>query len=108
MDKECKAYLKSFGERARELRLKKNWSQKSLSDASGLHISVISDIEKGKKEVSFQNRRILYKGLGVTEFDFHDTPELRAFTGAPAAKHQKLCPFAKCGMRCFEAEEEGI
>ncbi len=105
-DKDSIKFLKFYGERAKQLREEKNWSQKGLADTAGLHKSVISDIENGKKEVCFVNRHKLYKGLGVTEYEFHDTPELRRFTGAPATKHQRFCPMAQCRMLCWEREEE--
>jgi transcriptional regulator with XRE-family HTH domain len=101
-DKECRKYLKLYGLRAKELRLKKKWSLETLSETSGLHSSVISDIENGKKEVILINRHKLYDGLGVTEYEFKDTPELRAFTGAPAMMHHRICVMAKCLMRCFD------
>ena len=103
-DSESRRYLKIYGLRAKQLRLKKIWSLETLSEVSGLKKSVISDIENGKKEVCFRNRHKLYDGLGVTEYEFKDTPELRAFTGVPATIHLRYCPFAKCKRRCFEEE----
>ena len=104
IDSECRRYLKIYGLRAKQLRLKKIWSLETLSEASGLHKSVISDVENGKKEVSFSNKHKLYNGLGVTEYEFKDTLELRAFTGAPNTKYQRFCPFEVCKRCCFEEE----
>lgn len=104
INKETKHYIKLFGTRTRKLRNDKGWSLKGLSFATGLGISVLSDIENGKKEISFSNKLKLYRGLGVTEYEFHDTPELRAITGAPATKHQRLCPMAECKMLCFDCD----
>jgi transcriptional regulator with XRE-family HTH domain len=104
MDKDTREYLKNFGARTKYLRDQKDWSQQGLADSCKLKKSVISDIENGKKEVCLKNRRKLYKGLGVTEFEFQDIPELRKFTGAPVMKHLRQCPFAKCRRLCFDSE----
>jgi transcriptional regulator with XRE-family HTH domain len=44
-----------FGKRVRELRLKRKWSQEKLAEASGLHWTYISGIERGKRNVGLEN-----------------------------------------------------
>lgn len=58
--------LKKFGERVRELRIKKGLSQEELAELSGLHRTYISSLELGKRNVSLINIFALSKALGVT------------------------------------------
>jgi transcriptional regulator with XRE-family HTH domain len=58
--------LKRFGERVRELRIKKGLSQEQLAEISGLHRTYISSLELGKRNVSLINIFALAKALGVT------------------------------------------
>lgn len=58
--------LKRFGERIRELRIKKGLSQEQLAELSGLHRTYISSLELGKRNVSLINIYVLAKALGVT------------------------------------------
>lgn len=58
--------LKKFGERVRELRLKRGLSQEELAELSGLHRTYISSLELGKRNVSLLNIFVLAKALGIT------------------------------------------
>ena len=58
--------LKKFGERVRELRIKKGISQEELAELSGLHRTYISSVELGKRNVSIINIYALAKALGTT------------------------------------------
>ena len=58
--------LKHFGEKVRELRIKKGLSQEQLAEASGLHRTYISSLELGKRNVSLINIHVLAKALGVS------------------------------------------
>jgi len=58
--------LKKFGEKVRELRMKKGLSQEELAELSGLHRTYISSLELGKRNVSLINIHALAKALGVT------------------------------------------
>jgi len=58
--------LKRFGDRVRELRIKKGLSQEQLAELSGLHRTYISSVELGKRNVSLINIFALAKALGVT------------------------------------------
>lgn len=58
--------LKHFGEKVRELRIKRGLSQEQLAESSGLHRTYISSLELGKRNVSLINIHALAKALGVT------------------------------------------
>lgn len=44
-----------FGERVRQLRLAKHWSQEDLAVRSGLHSTYIGGIERGERNLGFDN-----------------------------------------------------
>ena len=47
--------LLKFGERVRQLRLEKGWSQEKFALECGLDRTYISGLEKGKRNVSLKN-----------------------------------------------------
>lgn len=47
--------LVSFGERIRELRKAKDWSQEDLADKSGFHRTYIGMVERGERNPSLKN-----------------------------------------------------
>ncbi|MDR2162819.1 MAG: helix-turn-helix transcriptional regulator [Clostridiales Family XIII bacterium] len=44
-----------FGQVIRDLRQRKNIPQEGLADLSGLHRTYISDVERGRRNISLQN-----------------------------------------------------
>ncbi len=58
--------LKKFGEKVREVRIRRGLSQEELAELSGLHRTYISSLELGKRNVSLINIYALAKALGVT------------------------------------------
>ncbi len=44
-----------FGGRIRQLRLAKNWSQEELALRAGLHSTYIGGIERGQRNLGFDN-----------------------------------------------------
>jgi transcriptional regulator with XRE-family HTH domain len=46
---------KKFGECIRQLRLAKNWSQEELAMRAGLHSTYIGGIERGQRNLGFDN-----------------------------------------------------
>jgi transcriptional regulator with XRE-family HTH domain len=58
--------LKHFGDKVRELRIKKGMSQEQLAEVSGLHRTYISSLELGKRNVSLINIHAIAKALGVS------------------------------------------
>jgi transcriptional regulator with XRE-family HTH domain len=62
--------LKKFGQRLKEIRNNKGLSQERLASLTGLHRTYISDIERGKKNISLRNIEKLSKSLRVKMSDF--------------------------------------
>lgn len=58
-----------FGQKIREIRTQKGFSQEVLASKSGLHRTYISDIERGDRNVSLKNVEKLAKALGVSAHD---------------------------------------
>ena len=58
-----------FGQKIREIRTQKEFSQEVLASKSGLHRTYISDIERGDRNVSLKNVEKLAKALGVSVHD---------------------------------------
>jgi XRE family transcriptional regulator, regulator of sulfur utilization len=44
-----------FGNRVRELRVKREWSQETLAERSALSVPYISDVERGRRNVGLDN-----------------------------------------------------
>ena len=57
---------KKFGDKIRELRKQKGFSQEKLAFKSGLHRTYISDIERGSRNVSLKNIEKIAKALSVS------------------------------------------
>ena len=56
---------KRFGNRVKELRLKKKLSQAALADRLGLHSTYISQVERGVRNMALKNIEKLAKALRV-------------------------------------------
>ena len=65
------------GSRLKELRIKKELSQESLSRASGLDRTYISDVENGRRNVSIEAIERLLIGIGVSFNYFFNTKEFK-------------------------------
>ena len=55
-----------LGKRVRELRAARKWSQEEFAHVSGLHRTYIGQIERGEKNISFENLSKISGVLGVT------------------------------------------
>jgi len=55
----------AFGDRIRELRHAAGLSQEGLAEASGLHRTYISSLERGQRNVGLDNIYALAAALGV-------------------------------------------
>jgi transcriptional regulator with XRE-family HTH domain len=62
-------------EKIKEIRLQKGISQKVLADALHVDIAVISNIEKGKREVKFSEVEKISKTFGMSLIDFVAYPK---------------------------------
>lgn len=56
---------KAFGNRVRDLRKSKGFSQEAFADAAGLHRTYIGAIERGEQNVSLDNIERIAKALKV-------------------------------------------
>ena len=57
---------KALGERVRQLRLKRGYSQEHFADQCGVHRTFMGTIERGETNISFQNLAKIASGLNVT------------------------------------------
>lgn len=75
-----------LGKRVHELRAAKKWSQEEFAHVSGLHRTYIGQIERGEKNISFDNLSKVAGVLGVTLSDLLAGLE----DGSPSAMASKL------------------
>jgi transcriptional regulator with XRE-family HTH domain len=66
--------LAAFGHAVRGLRLERGFSQERLAEESGLHPRYISDVERGRRNISLRNIERLGVALSV------DLPTLMSAT----------------------------
>jgi transcriptional regulator with XRE-family HTH domain len=60
------ALQKALGERVRQLRLKRGYSQEHFADQCGVHRTFMGTIERGETNISFHNLAKIASGLNVT------------------------------------------
>jgi transcriptional regulator with XRE-family HTH domain len=60
------ALQKALGERVRQLRLKRGYSQEHFADRCGVHRTFMGTIERGETNISFHNLAKIASGLNVT------------------------------------------
>ena len=69
-------FLSGFGSHLRSLRTKAGMSQEELADKSGIHVTYLSSVERGLRNLSIRNVRRLAQALGVPTrqlFSFKDS-----------------------------------
>ena len=59
----------------REIRLQKGINQQALADALNLDVAVISNIEKGKRDLRVKELEIISKVLGLSVVDLLTYPQ---------------------------------
>jgi transcriptional regulator with XRE-family HTH domain len=62
--------LKRFGQRIRQLRTQKGWSQEAFADVCGVHRTYMGHLERGEKNVSFRSILRIADALGITLSEF--------------------------------------
>jgi len=70
----------SVGNRIRELRKAKGWTQEQLAEAAGLHYSYIGGVERGDRNISLETLEKIITGLTVPAveiFKFEEDTEHR-------------------------------
>ncbi len=68
------------GNRIRELRKAKGWTQEQLAEAAGLHYSYIGGVERGDRNISLETLEKIMNGLQVTAeeiFKFKEDAEYK-------------------------------
>ena len=66
------SYLKLFGIALKSRREELGFSQEQLAELAKLHRTYISDVERGKRNVSLQNIILLIHSLDLTIADFFE------------------------------------
>lgn len=64
-DVDVLAFRRTFGQRVRELRAERGWSQEELGERAELHRNHIGAIERGELNVTLDNLYRLAKALGM-------------------------------------------
>lgn len=62
-----------FGKRVRALRLTKGWTQEDLAARCGLHPTYVGGIERGERNIGFDNIIKIAKALGCRVSDLFDS-----------------------------------
>ena len=62
--------LVRYGQTVRKVRLEQGMSQEELADRCGLHRTYISDVELGKRNLSFENIERIAVSLNKSISDF--------------------------------------
>ena len=75
-----------LGKRVHELRAAKKWSQEEFAHISGLHRTYIGQIERGEKNISFDNLSRVAGALGVTLAALLEGLEDRSATNPKSAQ----------------------
>jgi transcriptional regulator with XRE-family HTH domain len=57
---------KALGQRVRQLRLRKGYSQEAFADHCGVHRTFMGTIERGETNLSLQNLARIAAGFGIT------------------------------------------
>ena len=83
---------KALGQRVRELRLKRGYSQEAFADHCGVHRTFMGTIERGETNLSFQNLAKIAAGLEVTLSRLLSGVEQRAARLASDTKPASLKP----------------
>ena len=91
---------KQFGTTVRALRKQLGFSQETLSERSDLHRTYVSDIERGKRNVSLENIERLAHALNVSVPDLFLKAQPAMFSQTPSK------PIAKPMRRKSERGQE--
>ncbi len=58
-----KRFLRGLGERIRAKRLAQGWTQEDLADKCGIHRTFIGSVERGERNISLLNLRLIARVL---------------------------------------------
>ncbi len=65
MNLDNRTFLRELGARLRELRVGRQWTQADLAEKCGLHRTFVGSVERGERNVSILNLRLLARILRV-------------------------------------------
>jgi transcriptional regulator with XRE-family HTH domain len=90
--------LKALGQRIRELRAERGYSQESFADKCGVHRTFMGTVERGESNLSFQNIARVAITLDVTLSNLFLGLEPRARAlGAQSPKPASVAPWKRKG-----------
>lgn len=69
MNLQQRHFLRSVGDRIREYRQARQWTQAELADKCELHRTFIGSVERGERNVSILNLRVIARVLRVALSD---------------------------------------
>jgi transcriptional regulator with XRE-family HTH domain len=72
MNLDDRHFLQALGTRIRERRRARKWSQADLAGRCGLHRTFIGSVERGERNVSVLNLRLIARALRVGLPDLFD------------------------------------
>jgi transcriptional regulator with XRE-family HTH domain len=68
--------LKEFGNRVRELRLEKGYSQEKLAELASLHRNYIGMVERGERNMTLLNIKKIARALNIETKELFEQPNL--------------------------------
>lgn len=74
-------FLEIIGEQVRTIRISKQLTQRVIAEKSGFSDSYISDIERGKRNISLESLEKIMKALGVTPFELFNFKAIEVENG---------------------------
>lgn len=55
----------TFGQRVRDGRIARGWTQERLAEVTGLHATYVASVERGERNISLRNILRLAEGLDI-------------------------------------------
>ena len=100
-----KDLLRALGRNIHDRRVAGNWSQEEFAHLSGLHRTYVGQVERGEKNISFENLVKISGALGITVSDL--LGNLEGGSGKPQSSKLRRLPErlqANSSVRLFEIQ----
>ena len=75
MNLDDRRFLADIGDRVREIRQQRGWTQAELGEKCRLHRTFIGSVERGERNISILNLRLLAKVLRMDLAAIVDSPK---------------------------------